>query len=63
MQLDILEAVMTTLGYSFLRMDGQTPVTERQDLIDLYNSNDQYFVFLLSTKVTKEKKIFFSKVI
>jgi hypothetical protein len=31
-------------------LDGQTPVLERQALIDSFNSNPNIFVFLLSTK-------------
>jgi len=27
--LDILETVLTSLNYKYLRLDGQTPVTER----------------------------------
>lgn len=48
--LDILEAVMRSLDYEFLRLDGSTPVSERQALIDEYNSNSDILVFLLSTK-------------
>lgn len=31
-------------------MDGQTPVMERQDLIDEYTQDPDIFIFLLSTK-------------
>jgi len=48
--LDILETVLTSLNYKYLRLDGQTPVTERQERIDEYNNNPDIFVFLLSTK-------------
>ncbi len=48
--LDILEAFMTHLGYEFLRLDGATPVTERLALIDTFNEEKRYFVFLLSTR-------------
>lgn len=37
--LSILEDFLTRLGYNFLRMDGQTPVLDRQALIDEYNTN------------------------
>jgi SWI/SNF-related matrix-associated actin-dependent regulator of chromatin subfamily A containing DEAD/H box 1 len=37
-------------GYRFLRLDGSTAVTERQDLIDQYTQDKDIFVFLLSTK-------------
>jgi len=48
--LDILEDYMRVREHSFLRLDGSTPVTERQDMIDTYNDDGSIFVFLLSTK-------------
>jgi len=48
--LDILELFLECLGYKFLRMDGSTPVLDRQALIDEYNTNREIFVFLLSTR-------------
>eukprot|EP00794_Sanderia_malayensis_P000180 gene180-793_t len=48
--LDIIEIYMKHLHYKFLRLDGQTPVSERLSLIDKYNNDDNIFVFLLSTK-------------
>ncbi|KAF7728852.1 hypothetical protein EC973_005478 [Apophysomyces ossiformis] len=48
--LDILEVVMDTLEIKFLRLDGETKVSERQSIIDEYNKNSEISVFLLSTK-------------
>ncbi|KAK4512595.1 uncharacterized protein ATC70_003298 [Mucor velutinosus] len=48
--LDILELVMETIDISFLRLDGETKVMERQSLIDEFNDNADINVFLLSTK-------------
>lgn len=48
--LDILELVMQTIDISFLRLDGETKVMERQSLIDDFNDNADINVFLLSTK-------------
>ncbi|XP_071956582.1 SWI/SNF-related matrix-associated actin-dependent regulator of chromatin subfamily A containing DEAD/H box 1B-like [Antedon mediterranea] len=50
MMLDILEIYLQHRGYRYLRLDGQTPVTERLELIDQYNKNPDIFIFLLSTK-------------
>ncbi|KAI9179429.1 DNA-dependent ATPase fun30 [Blastocladiella emersonii ATCC 22665] len=50
MALDILEAVMHTLGHNYVRLDGTTPVPERQSLIDQYQDDTEILVFLLSTK-------------
>ncbi|KAK2586766.1 hypothetical protein KPH14_011794 [Odynerus spinipes] len=50
MVLDILEEYLTIRGHKYLRMDGSTPVTERQSLINKYTEDSSIFVFLLSTK-------------
>ncbi|KAN0023057.1 hypothetical protein ACTFIU_009140 [Dictyostelium citrinum] len=47
--LDILEDVLDIFGYSFTRLDGTTPVNERQFIIDHFSSSDDIPVFLLST--------------
>ncbi|CAH0692031.1 unnamed protein product [Spodoptera exigua] len=49
MMLDILEPYLTIRRHRYLRLDGSTAVTDRQELIDQYN-NEDIFVFLLSTK-------------
>ncbi|CAJ0580939.1 unnamed protein product, partial [Mesorhabditis spiculigera] len=48
--LDILEVYMHVRKHSFFRLDGSTPVLERQDMITLYNNDPETFVFLLSTR-------------
>lgn len=48
--LDILERVLSIFNYKFARLDGNTPVQERQDLIDLFNHDDNIHIFLISTK-------------
>lgn len=50
MMLDILERYLDIRDYGYLRIDGQTAVTERQDLIDQYMGDSDMFVFLLSTR-------------
>jgi SNF2 family DNA or RNA helicase len=50
--LDLLESLCSACGFSYLRMDGTTPVRSRQSLVDAFNSGvDQWFVFLLTTRV------------
>ncbi|CAH0585486.1 unnamed protein product [Chrysodeixis includens] len=49
MMLDVLEPYLAIRGHKYLRLDGSTAVTDRQELIDRYNTED-IFVFLLSTK-------------
>lgn len=48
--LDILERVLNHLDIAFLRMDGQTQVDMRQDMIDKFYNETDVTVFLLSTK-------------
>jgi len=48
--LDILEAVLGTLQMEFFRLDGQTPISERQTMIDEFYESEDITVFLLSTK-------------
>ncbi|KAI9851746.1 MAG: hypothetical protein M1838_002823, partial [Thelocarpon superellum] len=50
MVLNILEAVMETLQMQFFRIDGQTRIDERQDMIDQFYEETDVTVFLLSTK-------------
>uniref|UniRef100_T1J3V7 SWI/SNF-related matrix-associated actin-dependent regulator of chromatin subfamily A containing DEAD/H box 1 homolog n=1 Tax=Strigamia maritima TaxID=126957 RepID=T1J3V7_STRMM len=48
--LDIIEEFLQVLDYKFIRLDGSTPVTQRQDLIDQFSSDPAIFIFLLSTR-------------
>ncbi|CAN6628071.1 ATP-dependent helicase Fun30p [Trichomonascus vanleenenianus] len=48
--LDILEKVLSKLDIEFIRMDGQTGVDVRQDMIDTFYEEKNITVFLLSTK-------------
>merc|ERR1712018_1088534 len=50
MVLDIMEQYLRIRGHKYLRLDGSTPVQERQSLIDLFNNDDSYFIFILSTR-------------
>lgn len=50
MMLDILERYLDIREHGFLRLDGQTAVTERQELIDQYMEDAELFIFLLSTR-------------
>ncbi|KAM3723134.1 putative regulator of chromatin subfamily A [Dirofilaria immitis] len=48
--MDILEVYLKLRDYQYCRLDGSTPVMERQEVINEYNSSPDLFVFLLSTK-------------
>ncbi|KAK3921109.1 SWI/SNF-related matrix-associated actin-dependent regulator of chromatin subfamily A containing DEAD/H box 1-like protein [Frankliniella fusca] len=50
MVLDVLEEFFKHKGYKFLRLDGSTPVPQRQDLIDEYNKDSSILIFMLSTR-------------
>jgi DNA excision repair protein ERCC-6 len=50
--LDIIEAFVQRLdNIRYLRMDGKTPVKQRQTLVDQFNNDPDLDVFLLTTKV------------
>lgn len=48
--LDVVESFLQLCGHTYLRLDGGTQISERQDLIDRFNSDDKIFIFLLSTR-------------
>ncbi|KAH7321669.1 putative DNA repair and recombination protein RAD26 [Rhexocercosporidium sp. MPI-PUGE-AT-0058] len=50
--LNILEEFIKGLdGFNYLRMDGATPIKDRQILVDRFNNDPDLHVFLLTTKV------------
>ncbi|KAI8388380.1 SNF2 family N-terminal domain-containing protein [Radiomyces spectabilis] len=49
--LDIIEMMVRSLRYNYLRMDGTTPVHHRMALVHEYNMQPNIYVFLLTTKV------------
>lgn len=48
--LDMVECLLRTSGYSFLRLDGSTPVSRRSHIISAFNDDADTFVMLLTTK-------------
>jgi len=50
MLMDIMERYLKTRGYKYLRLDGSTPVQERQFFIDKFNKQPEIFIFILSTR-------------
>ncbi|XP_054446030.1 DNA repair and recombination protein RAD54B [Pteronotus mesoamericanus] len=49
--LNILQEVCKRHGYAYRRLDGQTPVSQRQQIVDGFNSKySSDFIFLLSSK-------------
>lgn len=50
--LDVLQSLISSMDYTFLRLDGSTPAAKRQDLVDRFNRFTQKaaFIFLLSAK-------------
>ncbi|KAL9072875.1 MAG: hypothetical protein Q9157_004940, partial [Trypethelium eluteriae] len=50
--LDILEKFIKGIeGFNYRRMDGNTSIRDRQDLVDEFNRDQDLHVFLLTTKV------------
>merc|ERR1719225_355683 len=50
MMMDIMEKYLKIRGHRYLRLDGQTPVQDRQYLIDDFNKDPEIFIFILSTR-------------
>eukprot|EP00090_Calanus_glacialis_P034369 TRINITY_DN5767_c0_g1_i1.p1 TRINITY_DN5767_c0_g1~~TRINITY_DN5767_c0_g1_i1.p1 ORF type:complete len:906 (-),score=328.78 TRINITY_DN5767_c0_g1_i1:158-2875(-) len=50
MLLDVLERYLKIRGYKYMRLDGQTPVQDRQQMIDKFNKEEEIFIFILSTR-------------
>lgn len=50
--LDMIERLLVSLSYTYLRLDGSTPTNKRQSLVEKFNSTDKStaFAFLLSAK-------------
>ncbi|KAM6283228.1 DNA repair and recombination protein RAD54B isoform 2-T2 [Porphyrio hochstetteri] len=49
--LNILQEICKHYGYSYTRLDGHTPVSQRQQIVDAFNSKfSPAFIFLLSSK-------------
>ncbi|GFR93736.1 DNA repair and recombination protein RAD54 [Elysia marginata] len=48
--LDLLEGFCESQGYTFLRLDGQTPTGQRQELVNRFNKLSMHRIFLLSSK-------------
>ncbi|PKU84185.1 DNA helicase INO80 [Dendrobium catenatum] len=48
--LDILEAFINLYGYTYMRLDGSTPPEQRQTLMQRFNTNPKFFLFILSTR-------------
>ncbi|NWQ69161.1 RA54B protein, partial [Neopipo cinnamomea] len=49
--LNILQEMCKHYGYSYTRLDGNTPVSQRQQIVDTFNSKfSPAFIFLLSSK-------------
>ncbi|KAL5760672.1 hypothetical protein ACOSQ2_019510 [Xanthoceras sorbifolium] len=48
--LDILEWTLDVIGVTYRRLDGSTQVTERQAIVDVFNSDTSIFACLLSTR-------------
>ena len=50
--LDVLEeTIRSDPDFSYLRMDGTTPIAQRTQIIDRFNKDSDIFLFLLTTRV------------
>jgi DNA excision repair protein ERCC-6 len=49
--LDIIEKYVQEQGYTYRRMDGSTAAASRSNLVNEFNTRNDIFIFLLTTKV------------
>ncbi|KAF4745030.1 swr1 complex component, partial [Perkinsus olseni] len=48
--LDIIEAFMNLHGFTYVRLDGSTPVEQRQLVVEAFNKSPKIFAFIASTR-------------
>jgi superfamily II DNA/RNA helicase len=48
--LDLIQHYVRGQGYTHVRLDGSTPTSKRQSIIDEFQKNEDIFLFLISTK-------------
>lgn len=48
--MDMIEDYLTYKGYKYVRLDGSTTLERRRDLVSDFQTNDDIFIFLLSTR-------------
>ena len=48
--IDILEEYMTKRRYTYFRMEGSTNITDRRDMVNEFQNNDNIFHFLMSIR-------------
>lgn len=48
--MDMIEDYLTYKGYKYVRLDGSTTLEKRRDLVSDFQTNDDIFIFLLSTR-------------
>ncbi|KAF4675977.1 swr1 complex component [Perkinsus olseni] len=48
--LDIIEAFMNLHGFTYVRLDGSTPVEQRQLVVEAFNKSLKIFAFIASTR-------------
>lgn len=50
LMLNIIEKCIKECGISYLRLDGETPIDQRQPMIDKFNNTPDIHVFLITTR-------------
>jgi len=56
--LNVLEAWICMMGFTYLRLDGSTKTEDRQKLMDRFNLNPKIFIFILATRAGGESTIY-----
>ena len=48
--IDLIQEYLVYKGYKYLRLDGSSKINDRRDMVQDWQTSDEYFVFLLSTR-------------
>jgi len=48
--IDIMEDYMHYRGYQYLRLDGSSKISDRRDMVQDFQTRDDIFIFILSTR-------------
>lgn len=48
--IDLIQEYLIYKGYKYLRLDGSSKINDRRDMVQDWQSSDEYFIFMLSTR-------------
>ncbi|TIB92872.1 hypothetical protein E3Q19_01795 [Wallemia mellicola] len=48
--IDLIQEYLIYKGYKYLRLDGSSKINDRRDMVQAWQTSDEYFIFCLSTR-------------